>query len=292
MINNNTFEDLRLARTINTIGPFPYSFHMHWHKHVEVIALPSDAKITKNPIITINQKEYIMEPGDIIFIWAGELHEITANPDKLIFGIQFAATIFNELPDFAKFLHFFRSIHHLHYACSQELCDKIAIHMKHVFDIQTKGGTFCGVESLICIYELFMGFGSFVEKNHFTSKNKDTIINISTSDKIMETCDYIANNCEQELTLESVSDFAGFSQYYFSRIFKQNTGYNFVEYLILQRVKRAQTLLADSDMSITEISYQAGFKSISTFNRVFRQYRGCSPSKYRNYYVTKEKSIH
>lgn len=288
MIDNNNFEDLKLDRTINTIGPFPYYFRTHWHKHVEIIALPSSAVITKKPIITINQTEYSLNPGDVIFVWPGELHEITSNPDKQILGIQFAATVFNELPDFARFLHFFRSIHQLDYRNSPDLNEKIIFHMQHIFEIQTKGDTFCGVESIICLYELFMSFGRYIEKNHFTNIENESSGSISTSEKIMETCNYISDNCEQELSLESVSDFAGFSQYYFSRVFKQTTGYNFVEYLILQRVKRAQTLLADSDMSITEISYQAGFKSISTFNRVFKQYRGCSPSKYRNYYVKKE----
>ena len=90
---------------------------------------------------------------------------------------------------------------------------------------------------------------------------------------------------EQELTLESVADYIGFSSCYFSRIFKQATGYHFVEYLTLQRVKRAQALLSDTSLNITDISYQSGFKSISTFNRVFKQYRSCSPREYRQYYL-------
>ena len=95
---------------------------------------------------------------------------------------------------------------------------------------------------------------------------------------------YIQEHCEEPLTLDSIANYVGFSPCYFSRYFKKVTSYNFVEYLMMQRVKRMQMLLTNNSLSITDAAYQAGFKSISTLNRVFRQYSGCSPSEYRKYY--------
>ena len=79
---------------------------------------------------------------------------------------------------------------------------------------------------------------------------------------------------------------AGFSPNYFSRMFKETTGYNFVEYLMIERVRKAQRYLGDDSIPITEVAYLSGFKSISTFSRVFHQIKNCSPSQFRKYMVT------
>ena len=105
-----------------------------------------------------------------------------------------------------------------------------------------------------------------------------------TMDKINAACRYISENCDKDLTLDSVAESVGFSSCYFSRIFKQTIQRNFVEYLTLQRLKRAQSLLADSDNPITSIAMESGFKSISTFNRVFKSTKKCTPTEFKNMY--------
>ena len=119
--------------------------------------------------------------------------------------------------------------------------------------------------------------------HHIDSKTHE-IISAKMMEKIQGACSYIQENCDQDLSLDEVSRLCGFSSYYFSRCFKRVTTVNFVEYLATQRIKRVQLLLIDTDLSITEVAYQAGFKSLSTFNRVFRQFNGCSPSEYKKYY--------
>ena len=49
----------------------------------------------------------------------------------------------------------------------------------------------------------------------------------------------------------------------------------------MEAVRFLKELLAIPDLSITEISLQVGFSSISTFNRVFKQQKNCTPSEYR-----------
>ena len=86
------------------------------------------------------------------------------------------------------------------------------------------------------------------------------------------------------ITLEMVSDIAGFSKYHFSRLFKQCSGYNFYDYLCYLRIKSAENLLIHPGVSITEIALQSGFTSLSTFNRIFKKIKNCTPSEYRNLY--------
>ncbi|MCC8137722.1 MAG: AraC family transcriptional regulator [Clostridiales bacterium] len=83
------------------------------------------------------------------------------------------------------------------------------------------------------------------------------------------------------LSLETVADVAGFSKYHFSRIFKECSGYNFYDYLCLLRIKAAENLLMSKEHSITEVALLSGFSSLSTFNRMFKKKKGCTPSEYR-----------
>ena len=286
MTTNSNFENLQFNQSINTIhsNDFPVNFSLHWHKYAEIIALPENTNIMNSPVIKINQKEYSLHPGDILCIWPGELHETIHNNEKNLIGLQFSTTLFNELPDFAPYLNIFRSFHHISLDNTPQLTEALMPYIHHIFSILDSQNSFKSIEALIALYEMFMHFGSYVNDTML----KETLSTLPGTKKSLEkinlACSYIAENCEQSLTLDSVSDYIGFSSYYFSRIFKQATNYSFIEYLTIQRVKRAQILLSDSSLAMTEVSYRSGFKSISTFNRVFHQYRGCAPREYRQYY--------
>jgi AraC-like DNA-binding protein len=58
-------------------------------------------------------------------------------------------------------------------------------------------------------------------------------------------------------------------------------GFSFREYLQALRVRRARALLADPDLSVTEVAYAAGFNDLSNFDKVFRKIVGVPPSAYR-----------
>lgn len=287
MKNNSMYENLQFTGMINLIrtDAFPHSFPPHWHKYVEIAALPKSADAVQAPSLRINQTIFRMHPGDILLIWPGEIHETIANAEGRLVGLQFSTAAFNGLTDFAPFFNIFRTFHHIRQAKTPDLAGRMISHIRQMLLIQEREETFAGVETLICLYEMFMDFGTHIKNTILKDAGLPSPKVSRTIEKISMACNYITDNCERELTLESVAERTGFSTWYFSRIFKQITNCNFIEYLTLQRIKRAQFLLSDSNLTVTDISYQSGFKSISTFNRVFRQYRGCSPSEYRKYYL-------
>jgi len=92
---------------------------------------------------------------------------------------------------------------------------------------------------------------------------------------------YINNNYSEDITLNSISNRFFISPCYFSRIFKEATGFSFVEYLNGVRLKEAQRLLAKTDMSVSDIGERVGYKSNTHFGRVFKSAFGISPSLYR-----------
>lgn len=284
MNNTENFENLQFNRTVNTIWRTPEHFPLHWHKYAELVMLPLDAVVDQQPRLRVQQTVYQLAPGDLLFIWPGELHEVLANRGQQMVGLQFSAAIINELPEFAPFISRFHAMCHIRHEESPALAEYMAVQLKQMFAMNRETGRFCGVESLICLLELFMEYGRYLDQNVPFEKMRSLYNEGRVAEKMTRACNYMIENSERDLTLESVADYVGYSSCYFSRVFKQVTNYSFVEYLTIQRVRHAQALLADPAISVGEVVGLAGFKSISTFNRVFKQYGGCSPSEYRKFY--------
>ena len=104
------------------------------------------------------------------------------------------------------------------------------------------------------------------------------------SEVITAVMTYINNHYREELSLEDVAQFAGFSRYYFSRSFKRQTGYSFKDYLCQKRLQVAMDLLIRTNRSMRDVAVDSGFGSVATFNRVFREKKGCTPTQYRAIY--------
>lgn len=91
---------------------------------------------------------------------------------------------------------------------------------------------------------------------------------------------YIDANMDCEIKLQDVAPLFHYNPQYLGRLFKQETGMSFSEYVNRERVKRAATYLS-SEMPIIHVAYQVGFNNVTYFNRVFRRHFGLSPSAYR-----------
>ncbi|MEK4435464.1 AraC family transcriptional regulator [Paenibacillus sp. FSL K6-2862] len=92
---------------------------------------------------------------------------------------------------------------------------------------------------------------------------------------------FLNDNYRNPLTLPEVAAEFRISPHYLSRLFKQTTGFTFIDYLNLLRVKEAQRLLRESEDSITEIAWRAGFGNFSHFGKVFKRTVQMSPRTYR-----------
>lgn len=92
---------------------------------------------------------------------------------------------------------------------------------------------------------------------------------------------YIAEKHAEELSLNEVSHVVNMSAFYFCKTFKKATGMTFTDYLARVRVEKVKNLLLNPHKRVSEAAYEAGFQSLSQFNRVFRRIAGESPSIYR-----------
>lgn len=86
---------------------------------------------------------------------------------------------------------------------------------------------------------------------------------------------------DEPLSLEEMADMAVFSRFYFSRVFRSITGTSPGRFLTAIRLYKAKSLLLETTMSVTDISYQVGYNSPGTFSSRFTRSVGISPARYR-----------
>lgn len=85
----------------------------------------------------------------------------------------------------------------------------------------------------------------------------------------------------EDMSLEDMATAAYLSPFHFARLFKKVTGTSPHAYLAALRLARAQTLLATTDLSITEVGARVGYTSSSHFAKAFRQSTGLTPRAFR-----------
>jgi len=93
--------------------------------------------------------------------------------------------------------------------------------------------------------------------------------------------DYIDQNLSSKIEATTCSKLVNLSYYHFLKSFKQTMNMPFIEYVHLQRIKRAERLLLTEDWSIEEIASHVGFSHPGHFYRTFKKYNECSPKQFR-----------
>ncbi|WP_066320990.1 response regulator [Bacillus sp. FJAT-29814] len=92
---------------------------------------------------------------------------------------------------------------------------------------------------------------------------------------------FIMENYHKDITLETVAEHVNLSPYYVSKLFKEKSGTNFIDFLTECRIENAKRLMGDPSKSLKEIAIDVGFHDPSYFSRVFKRSQGISPTDYR-----------
>ena len=121
----------------------------------------------------------------------------------------------------------------------------------------------------------------------FTDKIAEACRNIQSkrSEKsgsvIEEAMRYIRENYNRDISLDEVSREVNISPYYFSKLFKDSTEQNFIEYLTNLRMDKAKELLLTTDSSMKEICSMVGYADPNYFSRTFKKNIGVTPTEYK-----------
>lgn len=111
-------------------------------------------------------------------------------------------------------------------------------------------------------------------------RQKMDTINLPSQSRINNIKDYVYDHLsDNDLSVSTIADHFGLNMTYLSRIFKENTGVNLLEYIQRTRVSAAKELLRTE--SVKDASINTGFGDMQSFVRVFKKYEGITPAEYK-----------
>lgn len=266
--NNST---IRVWYNVETADYTP-----HWHSALEIIV-----PVENYYDVQINEEQFRVNPGEIIAIPPGEMHTLLAPDTGSRFIFMFDISPYSKLKGFSGIQSLLINPLHITREDYPKIYDEIfqllqAISAEYFSENEYKELT---IHSLLLSLFVKLGHNHIDTANLFPNvrpgKQKTYV------KKFNDLLDYIDTHYMEELTLEEVATSIGFSKFHFSRLFRQYTNFTFCDYVNYRRIKVAEELLVQPDLSITEVALQSGFPSISTFNRLFKQQKNCTPSEYR-----------
>jgi AraC-like DNA-binding protein len=249
----------------------------HWHEDIEIIYL-----VEGTLRVGVNSTTWELTQGDIIIIGSGEIHYFFQGKEfsnRAV--IQFRLSIYD------NFLSGTKDTKAIKPMLARSICltkgNEIHTLMeKHIKDIINEHNEAKEGYKLILKARLYDLAGILLRHMPKQEYSLQELSREQEKLKRMENIfQYVEANYQNQIDLDEVSKAAGFSKYYFTKFFKENSGMTFIDYLNNFRVTKAQWHIIDEEASIAEIAYKSGFNSVKTFNRVFKNITGCAPMEYK-----------
>ena len=245
-----------------------FSWPAHWHIHVEfVYVLNGEIKVG------INENVKILSKGDIAFIASNDIHyyENVSSEDRVV--------IFMIHP----------SLIHFHAGWP------VSIHLENQFftDVpQNVRDVLSGIaqnydakeeyKQFLLKSNIYSLFAFVLEHGECSDINDTQHRKIIQRERIQTVINYIEENYSKDITLQDAAGVAYMHRNYFSSYFKIMCGMGFSRFLNITRVTAAEKLLKNTELTVIEIAFRCGFDCVRTFNRVFLDVKGATPTMFRN----------
>ena len=245
----------------------------HWHNAVEIL-MPTENIF---PVVCGN-REYILKENHILVIPPGELHNLKAQKGRRIIMLCDNAML-NDNPALNELSTVLSRTLWINDDFDSKLRSNLNGIITDMLGIFDNAPPFCEAILYQKFISLLLKIAEYKSRGENEEKNKD-------SDKTELFKKYIDSSYMNQITLDSLADAVGYSKYHISRILN-SSGISFSDMLNSRRIKAAEIMLRDDSFTITQAAFSAGFTSITTFNRVFRKIKGCTPTRFREMYQEK-----
>ncbi|MFR7579934.1 MAG: helix-turn-helix domain-containing protein [Butyribacter sp.] len=258
-------------------------FYVHWHQEFEFLVL-TEGKV----LFTIEDRKYVMNPGDIVFINSNYLHmaKNICGGVCSFYAIDFSYHVLNEDIHSIFSKKFIRPILNDKYVFPEFMPvseDEDKCWQKDIRNYLHEIGE-CPEHELepfeLMIRSRILAIWDILDKNCVRAQ-KDNDIESRYSERLEPVISYIKENYAYEITLGELAAILPMSDGQFSRVFKQTMKLSPIQYLMRYRILQSCKLLQDTEKKIGEIANLSGFNNISYFNRVFLNTIGCTPKEYR-----------
>ncbi|MEC0369644.1 helix-turn-helix transcriptional regulator [Paenibacillus chibensis] len=253
------------------------NYPIHWHPAAEVI-MPLENIYTA---VVIGER-HVLNPGDIIVIPPGELHELFAPDSGKRIILQFDSAMLYQLEGFSSSLSLLGSSIVIRSGENNDLHASLKALLLRIMNEYFSDQPLKEAAAFSLLIQFFVQLGRNYVLGENRFPNTRSRKQHAYVEMFLEICAYINDHCTEDITIDHVAERAGFSKFHFIRLFKQFTGSSYYTYLNKRKIMHAEKLLMDPNITITEVAMKSGFVSLATFNRVFKSYKKCTPSQFKN----------
>lgn len=231
-----------------------------FHKHLELMLIKSSQLQ-----VTIAGQSYTLDPGDIYVVFPNVAHSVSKSGSaKTIVFMDFELcpffhdTLVHKVPTCPVFRKgdFSPTVYTI-----MERLEQIAAD-----DLTHK-------QEMLAAYASAM-LGELIPLMDLQEHDQDSTV-------IHQLNLYVLDNYTRDISLDKLARELNYSKFYISHLINNIYGCNFRTLINTYRISMAKNLLTSSNISVCEVAYACGFKNQSTFNRIFQQYSGMTPSTYR-----------
>ena len=227
----------------------------HFHKNYELVHV-----IDGEVVLTLNGSQILLKSGDFALIFPNEFHSYQTPKHSRVWIGVFSDDFVGE---FAKLTATKRAKTPV-FSCEAKIREFVQTYLIK----EETPDTFLLKSTLYAMCREFLNQVSLYD----AEKEKNFIYDIIS---------YMEQNFQKEISLMTIAEDFGYEYHYLSRQFHHHFHMNFKQFLNVYRADYARDRLLHTDESITDIAHSSGFQTVRTFNRVFLEQTGMTPSAYR-----------
>jgi AraC family transcriptional regulator, melibiose operon regulatory protein len=255
----------------------------HWHKELQF-----SYSLYDTVVVFIEDEKITLSPDEGIMINSNVLHQIKPydNSNCMMFSLDFAPTWIGGTEESLieeKYLTPIIESNNLKFISlkpSVQWQKKILEHLKVIFNLYNEKPY--GYELEIKNHLGILWLNLIREMKEKIKYSASTISN--DNERVKLSMQYIHKYYADNILLDNIAMAANLSKSECCRSFKRILKVTPFEYLMEYRISKASELLLKNKESISNIAFDVGFGGISYFGKVFKKYRNCTPSEYRNKY--------
>lgn len=247
------------------------SFLAHWHKEIELIYIRSGSAM-----ISITNHIFTANEGDLIICDSGDIHY--SNSFDMDNSLDFIIFDTNIISPFYEYSHFCSSLITKEQLEAYNLTSCLHNLISIVKDELTSRDSYYEEIVESAIKDLWYRIKRKLPKSNLELQSRNNRSKMLY--EFQQLLSYLDTNYEDNITLEFVANRMHFSESHFSKVFKKLTGVNYVNYLNMIRIEHATSQIKNSADRLTDIAFRCGFNNIRTFNRVFKELTGVTPTEF------------
>jgi len=253
-----------------------YQMPFHWHNDWELLRV-----LDGSLLLSLGEEQFSVQAGDVVLIRGGTLHG--GVPCECVYeGLVFDLYgMFRTMDMVKKYLRpFYRQ----------------ALIPQCFFPAGNAAAVFAVTDEIMTAFrdsrenscpelETVAGLGKLfawlLKNKRYRESSRDLFANLHRIDQIKTVLEYIETNYSSSLSLEALAKVVGMNPKYFCRVFASLLHQSPMDYVNFYRVEQAAYLLDSTTRSVTAVGTECGFSESSYFTKVFKKYKGITPSAYR-----------